>query len=97
MKISILTSAKKDLKDGHDFYERQQNGIGTYFLETLFADIESLRLFAGIHSIHFESYYRLLSKRFPFAIYYKITASEIRIYAVVDCRKEPAWIRENQV
>jgi len=31
MKISILTSAKKDLKDGHDFYERQQNGIGTYF------------------------------------------------------------------
>jgi len=94
VKIRILTSAKKDLKDGHDFYELQQSGIGIYFLESLFADIESLKLFAGIHSIHFENYYRLLSKRFPFAIYYKIVVSEIRIYAVVDCRKEPAWIRE---
>ena len=94
MKIKILKSAKKDLKDGYDFYERQQSGIGTYFLESLFADIESLKLFAGIHSIHFKNYHRLLSKRFPFAIYYKIVGSEIRIYAVIDCRKKPAWIRE---
>ena len=94
MKIRILTSAKKDLKDGHDFYELQQKGIGTYFLDSLFADIESLKLFAGIHSIHFDNYHRLLSKRFPFAIYYKIVDSEIRIYAIVDCRKKPAWHRE---
>ncbi len=94
MKIRILKSAKKDLKDGYDFYELQQSGIGTYFLESLFADIESLKLFAGIHTIHFEKYHRLLSKRFPFAIYYKILDFEIRIYAVVDCRKKPAWIRE---
>ena len=95
MKIKILKSAKKDLKDGYDFYERQQTGIGAYFLESLFADIESLKLFAGIHSIHFDHYHRLLSKRFPFAIYYKIVVSEIKIYAVVDCRKDPAWVREN--
>ena len=63
MKIRILTSAKKDLKDDHDFYELQQSGIGTYFLESLFADIESLKLFAGIHSIYFKNYYRLLSKK----------------------------------
>ena len=90
-----LKSAKKDLKNGYDFYERQHSGIGTYFLESLFVDIESLKLFAGIHSIHFEDYHRLLSKRFPFAIYYKLVESEIRIYAVVDCRRNPAWYREN--
>ncbi len=94
MIIKILQSAKQDLLEGYDFYERQKNGIGSYFLETLFADIESLKLFAGIHSIHFESYHRLLSKRFPFAIYYKVVDYEVRIYAVVDCRKKPAWIRE---
>ena len=62
MKIKILESAKEDLKEGFHFYELQERGIGKYFLEALSDDIESLRLFAGVHSIHFSKYYRLLSK-----------------------------------
>jgi len=94
MKIRILESAKRDMEEGFCFYERQKQGIGHYFTETPLSDIESLRIFAGIHSIHFEKYYRLLSKRFPFAAYYVIEKNEIRIYAVVDCRRDPAWIRQ---
>ena len=94
MKIKILESAKDDLKEGFYFYELQERGIGKYFLDALSADIESLRLFAGIHSIHFDKYYRLLSKRFPFAVYYCIEKNKVRIYAVLDCRRDPAWIRQ---
>ncbi|MCD6584207.1 MAG: type II toxin-antitoxin system RelE/ParE family toxin [Desulfobacteraceae bacterium] len=93
MKIKILKAAKNDLREGYYFYESQQTGLGAYFLETLSSDIESLKLFAGIHSIHFEKYYRLLSKRFPFAVYYQLSKNEVRVYAVVDCRRSPAWIR----
>ena len=93
MKIKTLKSAREDLKEGFYFYDSQQIGLGAYFLESLSSDIESLRLYAGIHSIHFKKYYRLLSKRFPFAVYYRIRKDEIRIYAVVDCRRDPAWIR----
>ncbi len=53
--------------------------IGNYFLEALSADIESLRIFAKVHSIHFDRYYRLVSKKFPFAIYYRIEENEVRI------------------
>jgi len=53
MKIKILESGKQDLQERFDFYESQETGIGNYFLETLFSDIESLRLFAGIHSVTF--------------------------------------------
>jgi len=95
VKIKILRSAKKDLQESYRFYEVQQEGIGAYFLEALSADIESLKLYAGIHPIFFDKYHRLLSKRFPFAVYYRIENEEIRVYAVVDCRKNPAWIREN--
>lgn len=49
MKIRILESAREDLKEGFYFYESQERGVGSYFLESLFSDIESLRLFAGIH------------------------------------------------
>jgi hypothetical protein len=47
MKIKILESAKQDLREGFDFYESQETGIGSYFLESLFSDIESLRLSAS--------------------------------------------------
>ncbi len=94
MKIRILKSARKDLKEGYHFYELQQEGLGSYFLESLYSDIESLKLFAGIHSIHFQKYHRLLSKRFPFAIYYRLEESEVKIYAVIDCRRNPDWIKK---
>lgn len=93
MKIKILESAKDDLKEGFLFYELQQEGLGAYFLESLFSDIESLKLYAGIHSIHFKKYHRLLSKRFPFAVYYRIEENKAHIYAIIDCRRDPAWIR----
>ena len=31
----------------------------------------------------------MLSKRFPYAIFYKIEENEIKIYRVLDCRQEP--------
>jgi hypothetical protein len=92
MRIKLLDSAEKDLLDGFEFYERQSKGLGNYFLESLFSDIDSLNLYAGIHAIHF-GYNRMLSKKFPFAIYYKSDKEIIRVYAILDCRRNPAWIR----
>ena len=92
MRIELLDSAEKDLLDGFKFYERQSSGLGDYFLDSLFSDIDSLRLYAGIHARHF-GYHRLLSKRFPFAIYYSMGKGIIRVYAILDCRRDPAWIR----
>lgn len=88
MKIRILTLAFDDLQAGRDFYEQQQPGLGAYFLDTLFSDIESLLLYAGVHARIF-GYFRALSKRFPFAIYYKIDGESIEIWRVLDCRQNP--------
>ncbi len=92
MKIVILKAAKQDLREGFFFYESQKVGLGVYFLETLSSDIDSLQLFAGTHPVRFGKYYRLLSKRFPFAVYYRVSDEQIQIYSVVDCRRSPAWI-----
>ncbi len=94
MKIKILSSANEDLIKGYEFYEKQELGLGTYFIDSLFSDIDSLQIYCGIHSIHFK-YYRMLSKRFPFAVYYQIMNEEVLVYAVLDCRRNPAWIREH--
>ena len=94
MKIRILDAAAQDLIDGFRFYELQEAGLGQYFLDSLFADVDSLLLDAGTHPVFFEGYHRLLAKRFPFAIYYKIDGDVILVYAVLDCRRNPAWARK---
>lgn len=64
-------------------------GLGDYFLDSVFADIESLQLYAGVHSVHF-GYHRLLTKRFPFAVYYRQEDQTVQVWAVLDCRRDPA-------
>jgi len=92
MTVQILISAQRDLLHGYRFYEKQDEGLGEYFLDSLFSDIDSLAFFSGIHSKQF-AYYRMLSKRCPFAIYYKIEGKSVFVYAVLDCRRNPNWIQ----
>lgn len=89
MKVEILDEAEEDLVDGFRFYEGQSEGLGEYFLNSLLSDIDSLQIYAGIHAVHF-GYHRLLAKRFPFAIYYRVDNEVTRVYAVLDCRRHPA-------
>ena len=93
MRIEILAEAEQDLLDGFRFYERQSAGVGGYFCDSVLADIESLHRFAGVHAMEF-GYYRMLARRFPFAIYYRIDGERICVYAVLDCRRSPAWIHD---
>src|SRR5260221_9414631 len=39
--------------------------------------------------------FRSLSKRFPFGVYYLVEDAVIRIYAVLDLRRDPAWVRHS--
>ncbi|MEI6067491.1 MAG: type II toxin-antitoxin system RelE/ParE family toxin [Methylococcaceae bacterium] len=93
MKVQVLRSAMEDLSTGRRFYDRQERGIGDYFFDSLFAEIDSLALYAGIHSIHF-GFYRLIAKRFPYAIYYKITDGKALVFRVLDCRRNPNRLRK---
>lgn len=93
MHIKILESATQDLIHGFKFYENQGDDLGSYFLDSLFSDIDSLLITAGIHSLHFRKY-RLLSKRFPFAIYYTIQDGTILVHAVLDCRQNPQKVSQ---
>jgi hypothetical protein len=93
VKINILDLAERDLIEGFRFYQAQEAGLGSYFVNSLYSDIESLSLYAGVHERPFKDYYRLLSRRFPFAVFYTFTDGMVSIHAVLDCRSNPAWLR----
>lgn len=92
MRVRILDPAEKDLENGFRFYESQSSGLGHYFLDSLYSDIDSLAYYGGIHRVIFGCH-RLLSKRFPFAVYYELSEDVALIIAILDCRMDPSWIR----
>lgn len=91
MRISIQPSALADLRAGFRIYEKIEAGLGSYFLGSLYSNIDSLQLYAGIHTKYFGKF-RLLSDRFPYAVYYEIKRDLILVRAVLDLRRDPAWI-----
>ncbi|MES2924326.1 MAG: type II toxin-antitoxin system RelE/ParE family toxin [Verrucomicrobiota bacterium] len=73
----------------------QDEGRGDYVSNQLKADIEGLKVTAGIHKRSESGYHRLLSQKFPYAIYYTFAVDEAVVSAVVDCRRDPGWIRKH--
>ena len=87
--VFVLTDAENDLDAGKEFYDLNQPGVGEYFWDSLIADIESLFIYAGIHRKDF-GFYRMLSKRFPYAVYYYVIA-------ILPIRRNPLWIQSQLI
>jgi len=92
-KVTVLVEAAEDIECGRDFYDEQEFGIGDYFVDSIVADIATLAVYHGIHSRNF-GFYRMLSHRFPFGIYYRDLKSDTQVFAVLDLRRDPNWIRK---
>ncbi len=94
MRIKILSSVVDGLHAGRLFYESQGEELGSYFLDSLFSDIDSLVLYGGIH-VEVFGYHRLLAKRFPYAIYYTLEEDLVLVRRVLDLRRNPNRIRQD--
>lgn len=91
--IRILKGAARDLERGQAFYDGLAEGLGDRFLDSIFRDLERLRLVHGVHSRDF-GLHRMLAERFPFGIYYLDEEHETVVFAVLDLRRDPNWIQE---
>ena len=94
-KIVISSDALSDLNEGFLFYEQQHPGLGDYFSTSLRSDIEELKISGGLHRIVYRHFYRSLSRVFPYGIFYSLKGEILTIYAVVDLRRDPEFIRRH--
>lgn len=94
IRVEISEDAQADLNEGFLFYEAQEPGLGNYFIASLRADIEGLKVSGGAHRVVYADYHRLLSKVFPYGIFYTMEGGSAVVWAVLDLRKDPEWIRK---
>ena len=91
MRVEILGSGHRDIVLGGRFYDSQQAGLGNYFASYIYSELESLVVFAGIH-VRYAGYYKMVLKKFPYAVYYKIEDDVVKVWRILSCRRDPEWI-----
>ena len=91
MNVELRNEARNDLDEGAWFYERQNTGLGDYFLDCVDSDLATLEKCSGLHETVF-GFQRKLMTRFPFAIYYRIGANYVDVVAILDCRRNPDYL-----
>ena len=94
MTVTVLKTARADLSSGYWFYEDQAPGLGNYFLRRIYEDLELLGGIAGIHCKIANGSHKMIARRFPYAIYYKINQGVVEVNAVIDGRRSPEWIKQ---
>lgn len=92
--LVLLLEVERDFARGIAFYERQKEGLGDYFKQCLLADLESLKIYAGVHITVGKNLHRVRSKRFPYAIYYQVKDNVVYVLVILPVRSRPVRITE---
>lgn len=87
--VRLTDGAIQDIDKAVNFYDQIEFGLGGYFFDSIIADIEALKFFAGLHQQRF-GHYASPAKRFPFIIYYNIGDTFVDVLAILDTRENPS-------
>ena len=91
--LYLTELSQEDIYSSQKFYEEQSPDLGVYFYDSIIVDLDALKFYAGIHQNYF-GFYRMLTKRFPYAIYYDIEDDLIVVHAVLHTRRNIASVEE---
>jgi len=90
--LHLTDDAQMDIHHSEDFYETQSPNLGIYFYDSIISDLDALKHYAGIHATYF-GLYRMVTKRFPYVIYYDIEDDTVIVHAVLHTRMDISSIQ----
>jgi plasmid stabilization system protein ParE len=91
VRIAFHAAAERELKEVADHYDRQLSGLGAEFYHELGTILDLLEPNPWMETVYFGPYRRVLMQRFPFAVYYEVADSRIRIVAIAHQRRLPGY------
>jgi len=89
MIIRFTPDADTELAEARQWYAHQRQDLDLEFMESI--DDALLRVVRNPHlyPIVYRNLRRAVVRRFPFAVFYEVTASEIQVAAVFHSRRDP--------
>ncbi len=82
-------AAAADLEDAYRWYEAQQTGLGEEFLSAVRIAMELVESHPEQFPVVHRQTRRVLLRRFPYGLYYRIFDDQIIVVACMHARRDP--------
>jgi plasmid stabilization system protein ParE len=82
-------AAAADVEDAYRWYETQRPGLGEEFLVAVSSVVESLVSYPELFPVVYRETRRVLLRRFPYSLYYRIIDDQIIVVACMHGRRDP--------
>jgi plasmid stabilization system protein ParE len=96
LRLVFRPQAEAELIEARDWYESQRAGLGQVFTDTVDQAVASIIASPLAHPRVDEEARRLVVRRFPFAIYFRVLTDELVVLAVMHGRQQPQRWRERR-
>ncbi len=92
--LAFTPRASADIEDAHAWYDAQRAGLGSEFERELDVVLRFWEQRPEAGPVVHRTLRRLLVKRFPYAVYYRVTETIIEVRGCLHLRRHPqAWTR----
>jgi toxin ParE1/3/4 len=90
MTVRLHPEAEGEFRDAVIWYEHQRIGLGAEFSLCIDQAMERIRRNPEAYPKVYKSFRRIVVRRFPFALFYEFSSTEIRVLAIFHSRRDPA-------
>ena len=94
--LAFHPEALAEFKGEVAYYEELEPGLGGAFADDVLRVVELARLFPGMGAPETGAVRSLVTKRFPFLIYYEVVNDCLWIWAVMHAAREPGYWKSRQ-
>ena len=84
----IRPRAETDLREARNWYESQRAGLGAEFLAEIDATIQVLVRDPQRHTVYYRSFRRVLARRFPYKLFYRVEDDRVIIFRILHVRRD---------
>jgi plasmid stabilization system protein ParE len=93
-KLFIFPQAEDDIEYAAFWYELHRNGLGSEFILTIDAELNSIKRTPAMYPKVYKDYRRAIINRFPYGIFYIINDDSINILAVIHLSRNPKTFKK---
>ncbi len=86
--LVVRPRAEADLREARDWYDRRRPGLGNEFLAEIGTIIRALVLDPGRRVEYYRGFHRVLARRFPYKLFYRVEGDRIIVFRVLHARRD---------
>jgi plasmid stabilization system protein ParE len=91
MLVSFHDLARLELTEAAEYYDSESAGLGQAFITEVERSADEIVQYPEAGLVMPGSIHRRLIRRFPYALLYRVKPTEIRILAVMNLKRRPAY------